>query len=187
MKRTAFDQSRDERVANDVAVSQTLLCAANGCPNRWSVDAGQGRCCSAHAWAGKSLWPQITQEQVDAETDRARANAVAQSQPVKRLSPAEKRAILSRIAGMSDAMRLRRDESPRAWAYALRERENRGEELNDMQRDAWRRALGAHGLLDRVVQGMDIPAADITTALQETGDLPAWADLDVPAFDEEEA
>ena len=33
--------------------------------------------------------------------------------------------------------------SPKRWAYALRVRERRGEQLSKVQRDAWREVLGA--------------------------------------------
>ena len=41
-----------------------LMCRAEGCPNRWSVNAeGRHNLCSAHAWSSPHLWPMVTQEQ----------------------------------------------------------------------------------------------------------------------------
>ncbi len=122
---------RDRRIADDVAIDRALLCCANDCPNRWSVDAGAGRCCSAHAWADHHLWPQITAEQQDAETDRALANTVgpAPSAPRVPLTLADKREILGRLAAL-----FRKPRDHRAWQRALEEKVRRGEQLSAMQR-----------------------------------------------------
>lgn len=88
MARKAFDEARDQRIANDSATDKSLMCCAMRCPNRWSVDAGNGRCCSAHAWSDRHLWPQITQEQLDAETERA----VYAAAPRPEAKPVDKRA-----------------------------------------------------------------------------------------------
>lgn len=171
---------RDERIADDTFADRALQCVASGCPNRWSVDAGRGRLCSAHAWVSSAQWPQVTQEQLDAETERALQNAAPPAPgPVYRDIPR----LRHELARLADGMRQARTD-PRAWARSLKDREQRGERLTDAQRAAWRRSLGAHELLDRVQTGADIPPAAITAALQATGDLP-WADrADIPAFDE---
>jgi hypothetical protein len=52
---------------------QSLMCAAKGCPNHWSTDFGNGKLCSWHDRSPPHYWPQITQEQLDASADRARA------------------------------------------------------------------------------------------------------------------
>ena len=70
MKRTAFDENRDQRVAEEAGADQRLMCCAHGCPNRWSVDIGK-RMCSAHYAADPIEWPAVTQQQIDAQTDRA--------------------------------------------------------------------------------------------------------------------
>lgn len=96
MKRTAFDESRDDRIATETAVDRRFMCIATGCPNRWSVDAGKGRMCSAHAWSEPHQWPSVTQEQLDAETDWARYAAA--ERPAKApLSASEKVGILRRL------------------------------------------------------------------------------------------
>jgi hypothetical protein len=75
------NQRRDQRIADDSIADRALLCIAGGCPNLWSVDAGNGRLCSAHAWADPHHWPQITQEQLDAQADRALRNASPPAPP----------------------------------------------------------------------------------------------------------
>lgn len=190
------DTKRDQRMADDAGVDRDLMCQANGCPNLWSVEGQNGRCCSAHAWSALHLWPQITAEQQDAETDRAlhRLQHV-EPPPAPPMSRAEKRAALASLSAV--ASRIGRV-NPRAWAYALRDREQRGERLTDAQRKTWRSVVDAHAVLDRVRDGDDVPAERVTQALQVTGDLPRlrtdgmdeapWTELDdVPVFEEHEA
>ena len=73
----SYSKSRDMRIADetldDAKDRQALMCAATGCPNRWSIDQGNGRLCSWHDRAPASQWPAVTQEQLDAEGDRARS------------------------------------------------------------------------------------------------------------------
>jgi hypothetical protein len=80
MARKAFDEARDQRIANEAGGDKALMCCALRCPNRWSVDGERGKCCSAHAWSDHKLWPQITQEQLDAESDRAIAAAMPKAE-----------------------------------------------------------------------------------------------------------
>lgn len=176
--RTYSSRARDQRVADDVEQDRTLMCQASGCPNRWSVDAGKGRLCSAHAWAERHQWPQITQEQHDAETARALAAAAGPARTIRHFSQADKRKVLQ---GLRRALGPR--ENPREWAHRLREREQRGEQLSQAQRDMWRSVLGAHGVLDAARAGASIAEPQITAALMATGDIP-WPDQrDVPVFD----
>lgn len=135
MKRTAFDESRDQRIAEE-ATDPSLHCAARGCPNRWSVECQAGRVCSAHAWVEKHHWPRVTQEQLDAQLDRARYADAARPPPqVRPLDLADKRAILRRLPTVCAAKR------GREWAVALRERELRGERLTPTVRQMWRSVL----------------------------------------------
>lgn len=133
-------RSRDESTAD-----RALMCGAIGCPNRWSVDAGNGRLCSAHAWVGQHLWPRITQEQQDAETERAwrNANRPPQAQENLRHDPARLVRALSRLGQAKD---------PTGWAKRLRwceqERAGRlpsGQTMTQFQRDAWRQVLRGQG------------------------------------------
>lgn len=128
---------RDQRIADDAQADQPLMCSALHCPNFWSVDAGNGRLCSAHAWSPRHSWPQITQEQLDAQADRALRNAVPPA-PTPRVDVPRMRRELVRLArSMSEAA-----QSPRRWAHGLRERHQRGERLTPAQVEAYQSALG---------------------------------------------
>lgn len=125
---------RDQRIADEAAVDRTLLCCANGCPNVWSVDAGNGHCCTAHAYASRHYWPQITQEQLDAEADRALVAAAPKHvEPAAVLSEREKRQLLMRLASV-----LQKPKDPRAWIGRLEARARAGQQLSTVQRDALR-------------------------------------------------
>ena len=141
------DAKRDQHLADADGLDREQMCHANGCPNRWAVDFGDGRLCSAHSRAARHLWPQITQEQIDAETERAwQRSQRVEPVPALPMSRAEKRAALSRLAAVGAQLgRIK----PRDWAYALRDREQSGERLTDLQRKAWRGVIGAHQDLDR--------------------------------------
>ena len=139
-------QRRDERTADDALGSGARLrCQAHGCPNCWSVDAGSGRCCSAHAWVGRHLWPQVTQEQLDAETNRARAAmGGTQSGPAYTRDPARLAKALVALAspkedGLLWAKRLQWYEEKRGG------RLRSGQLMTQVQRDIWRRALRFRG------------------------------------------
>lgn len=138
MKRSAFDERRDQHTADHHEArgyTSDLMCMAHGCPNRWSYDAGAGRMCSAHASVSdRMLWPQVTQEQQDAETDRARARGEPKP-PQHRYTHAEKSEILRKL------VRIGTPEHPKAWAYALKAREERGDRLTQAQRTMWREAV----------------------------------------------
>lgn len=43
------------------ADNSDLMCQADGCPLRWSVDRGS-KLCTFHAWADPRKWPSITHE-----------------------------------------------------------------------------------------------------------------------------
>ena len=137
MKRNAFDERQDQRIADDASIPSSLMCGAHGCPNRWSIDPP--RMCGAHAWSDPHLWPQITQEQRDAETQRAIA-AVSPPAPQRfvKPDPLKLSRYLRRLAdGIASAQH-----SPRAWADRLREREDAGERLTPAQKEAWRSGQG---------------------------------------------
>jgi hypothetical protein len=100
-----------------------LMCVADGCPMRWSVDMGNGKLCTWHDSAPLREWPFIT-----GELQRMRE---AQSRP---LFPKkhEYKPKLAHPAGPLDTLH---------WARSLRHREAQGEHLTPFQRDAWRTAL----------------------------------------------
>lgn len=147
-------RSRDERIADEAVADRQLLCSAHGCPNRWSVDAGNGRMCSAHAWAGRHLWPQITQEQQDAETERARAAFDPQPEPQHiRRDPARLGAALAKLSQPKDPLR-----GFRRLQWVEQNRAGRlpsGQQMTEFQRWAWR-----HALRHAAVALADAPAVD---------------------------
>lgn len=112
MKRTKFDENRDQPVANreeyPKGYTPELMCSAHGCPNRWTVDSndkGINRLCSAHAWADAERWPEITQQQQWDETDRARLRGDPKVQPIS-LTRAERLEIVERLRIAADRMRV---------------------------------------------------------------------------------
>lgn len=145
MKRTRFDDSRDQRIAAEAGPDHALMCSANGCPNRWTCDFA-GRLCSAHAHAERHEWPAVTQQQQDIETERA-YRAGRQQEPAPPLTVERKRQMLSQMhAALAAIHAMPRD--GRAWARSLRDREQGGERLTPAQRDMWRAALGAQRFVE---------------------------------------
>lgn len=139
MKRTKFDETKDQRVANEAGVPQALMCIAHGCPNRWAVDKGGGRLCSAHAWVDPEQWPAVTQQQQWDETERARmlGEPPAYAEP---MTKGQKTRIVARMREILADFGKPKD--PKAWAKRLRDREQGGERLSETQRTMWRAALG---------------------------------------------
>lgn len=134
----SFNAKRDAAVADQAISERAFMCSASGCPNRWSVNFGRPLC-SAHSSADPHQWPQVTQEQLDAETARALIAAAPKAQAtVKHWSAAEKKALLQRLRAVFAEKR-----NPRAWAERLRDRERSGARLGEAQRQMWREALGA--------------------------------------------
>jgi len=140
MKRNAFDEHRDQRVAATVDENTHLQCAAHGCPLRWSVDFGE-RLCSAHSGHEPFAWPAITQRLKDAEAERAWRNQQRPASPQRAapLTAEDKRAIGQRLRAALQGS------GGKDWAERLREQEARGERITDVQRAMWRQALGRHG------------------------------------------
>ncbi len=131
----SFNAKRDAAVADHAIADRALLCTASGCPNRWSLNFGKPLC-RFHAFAEPHAWPQVTQEQLDAETDRALAGQVPKVQAtVKHWSLAEKRELLQGLRALFASAPA---SSGRAWATLLRRREQAGEPLTAAQRDMWR-------------------------------------------------
>lgn len=128
MSLSSFRNRSDQRVAGDVDEQQALMCAAKGCPHRWSVDAGSGKLCSHHAWAPAHRWPQITQAQLDVMADRARM-VERPKPPVPVVSRAEKMKILHKLA---DFVRVPSTGGRRDWAYRIVERAEAGEVVSPL-------------------------------------------------------
>lgn len=135
----------DQIAADSFHVDRALMCSAAGCPNRWSVDAGGGRLCGAHAWASPHEWPSITSEQLDAETQRALdAQTPREAQRFVKPDPEKLSRYLGKLsAGIRDAQR-----DPRGWAKALRKRQEAGERLTQAQLDMLAGRFGSFGAGD---------------------------------------
>ena len=134
---SAYDRAKDKKTADHISNDRELMCRADGCPNVWTVDSddlGIHRLCSAHAWVkDKKLWPIITQEQVDAETDRA-LNAMRPKKPAKVVSRDELR---TQIRSLDLAKNL-----DRSWARRLKAADDAGLPITESQRAAYKAALG---------------------------------------------
>jgi hypothetical protein len=133
---------RDSRVADEHAAESAheskLMCQAHGCPNRWSVDAGKGPLCSAHAWVPTSAWPQVTQEQLDAQAMRA-AYPPAAPTPVRR-DLHQLRAELAKLASARPV-----EGRDIGWAKRILERAGGGDQhMTDTQVTMARAAIREH-------------------------------------------
>lgn len=131
---------RDLAIADEVNNDKKLICVASGCPNRWTVDAGNGRLCSAHAWADPKQWPSITREQQSREADRAMYGTTTQK-PARIVSKTEAMEKLATLRLGSEPM------NPIGWALRLKERDEAGERLTITQREMYQRTLKHKGLL----------------------------------------
>ncbi len=135
-------RAADVQAANDMDSARSLTCAASGCPNRWSVSSDGPGLCSAHAWADRRKWPEITEAQRWAETERSRYVGDRRT-PVEPMTMDEKRAIL---AGLRTAvLDMRVNAGTKDWAHALKAREQAGDNLTPSQREMWRAAIGRGG------------------------------------------
>lgn len=118
-------RANDQRVVEEIAAGKEAMCAAMGCPHRWSVDAGSGRLCSWHAWSDPHLWPRITQEQLEAMADKAREHR--EPALVKTMSRAEKAAAVAALRKVAEQKTPRKD-----WARRIMERVRAGERLTPL-------------------------------------------------------
>ena len=103
-----------------------LKCSAHGCINNWSVQI-EGRLCSDHAWADPKTWPQITGSQFYV------SKKVEPAPHVKKLLDQEKKEIINDLRSM-----MNKTVDSKAWAYTLKNREESGEILSSVQKEAWR-------------------------------------------------
>lgn len=150
MKRSKFDETRDQRAADDEGAPRHLMCSAHGCPNRWSTS--DGNLCRWHADAEPNRWPEITQQQQWDETERARMRGEPKPY-VEPLTKADKGRIVARMREVLRDFGAPKD--PKAWAKRLRERERRGERLGENQRTMWRAALQAPTTPNFEAEGAD--------------------------------
>lgn len=114
MKRTAFDDRQDQRIADEFSSRQFLCCTCRRLTDGTELAEFGARCGACY---------------------EAYCRA-APSGPIPR-NTAEKRAILERLR----AVMAQQSKDPKNWAYRLRDREARGDRLTPFQREAWRNAL----------------------------------------------
>lgn len=127
MARARFDEHGNAPLSD----SQTgLRCIAKSCPNNWSVDMGNGRLCHWHNASSPHLWPLITNEQRESETDRAARGPRNPPQPMthgQEVDAVDKlRIAADRFSGSPP--------HPHAWAHKLQAKRDRGERLSPSQR-----------------------------------------------------
>jgi hypothetical protein len=137
-QQSAYEKARDQKIADEVMppVDRALMCAAHGCPLRWSVSGDRGRACSRHYWAEPREWPRITQWILDAEADRARYGAAARAE-ADPVAPEVRKASVAALHAFVDHHAA----DPLAWARELQRRHRAGERLSEDKVDAYRRVL----------------------------------------------
>jgi hypothetical protein len=117
--------SAKQQQPDDEPKRDPSLCAAKGCPMRWSCDMGNGKLCSWHDRAPPHAWPQIA-----AELQRTLRDGSTPLMP----KPARMPSLPHPGCGMDDGLH---------WARSLRHRESQGERLTLFQREAWHKGLKA--------------------------------------------
>jgi len=115
------------------AEDRSRLCRADGCPNHWHLDTGDGRFCRFHYGQPAHMWTQITGEQLDAEALRGDEQHRALDETSVKLSFASQREIAARLALVCAALRVGGN-NPRAWIARLQARQAAGERLTQPQR-----------------------------------------------------
>lgn len=120
-------------IENDMESERRLMCSANNCPQVWSVDGGNGRLCSAHAWASPKQWNRITDGLF---TSVARKSQPVEATPSPPLTQAEKRAIAENLAVV-----LKQPKNPKDWALKLKAKDDAGYKLSAIQKQFYREAL----------------------------------------------
>lgn len=117
-------RASDQRMVDEADAGRDLMCAATGCPHRWSVDAGSGKLCSWHAWLPAHQWPQVTQERLDALAERAYAAQHKEPPAVRTMTRAEK---LQTLRDLSEATAQAKHGGKKGWARKIIERHEEGE------------------------------------------------------------
>ncbi len=159
--------ARDRAIADDAGAEFALRCRAHGCPMLWSVNFGT-KLCSAHARCiSPTEWPRVTEQLLEAETERAYYGAPPAA-PAP--APLTREEAVAQWAEVREG-RLFARQAPKDWARRLKALEEGGRPLSAYQRAAWRAAFG-HEVLDAARAGASVPRGAITEALQATGDLP---------------
>jgi hypothetical protein len=115
-----------------------LLCSAHGCPMEWTVNFGS-RLCTYHSSSSPRDWPSVTtglhsRGLVGSLPTFAKRQAFEPPRSGKTLTKEEKLEVIK-------AMKVGVIVQPRDWAYKLKAREEAGECLSKIQRDAWRQVI----------------------------------------------
>lgn len=135
--RKGFNPASDEAAADRYMGDSQLMCAANRCPNRWSLSSS--KLCSAHAWVDPKTWPAVTQGQLDLQAQIA----FDAQRPKPAPKPVDRQAIRKSARAMASNLSGTGPVDGTAWARKLRQRERDGSTtLTQFQRDAWRAVLG---------------------------------------------
>ncbi len=122
----------DRGIVAQAEAERDLMCAADNCPRRWSVQRGGERgLCSAHAWSDPHKWPQVTQDLHDQDLNKARYH-----------EPPTKPKTATREEALKDLRSMRiGNPDPKAWARILESRDQSGENLTALQRKMYQEAL----------------------------------------------
>lgn len=118
--------------------STDLLCSAHGCPMEWSVNFGS-RLCTYHAASAPRDWPSVT----SGLHSRGLAGSLPTFAKRQAWEPLRTGATLTKAEKLEviKAMKVGVIVEPRDWAYKLKAREEAGEVLSKIQRDAWRQVV----------------------------------------------
>ena len=128
MRRSKFDESQDQRIADESEPDRKMMCGANGCPNLWSTS--DVHLCRWHAAAPAHRWPEVTRDMHDHITDQALS--FCNDKPVSSpLSREEKSAILECLRTVFTGPK-----DPLEWVCALEAKKASGERLSPTQKHA---------------------------------------------------
>lgn len=129
----SFKNSRIAEIERDLAAVKELDCHAPNCPLRWSVEVNGHRYCSGHAWAHRSLWDAITQE----NHQHLLRDKPAETPPSYKLTKAEQQAYLSKA-------KIKPNAPNKDWATRLQRLHQAGRRLSKFQINAYKTALKLH-------------------------------------------
>lgn len=129
------------KIRADESNARSLMCEVDGCPNVWSSSSHIGVLCRAHGKAERSRWPEVTRQQIEAETEGAFQRSMQEAPPPAAALSREQKAELLRDLRQVFVTQAQRDH--KAWAHDLAAKERAGEQLRPMQCRKWRAALGA--------------------------------------------
>lgn len=131
----AFNNWKKEPEQEDNA---DLLCSVNGCPMEWTVNFGS-RLCTYHSASQPRDWPSVT----SGLHSRGLAGSLPTFAKLQAWEPPRTGETLTKAEKLEviKAMKVGVIVEPRDWAYKLKAREEAGECLSKIQRDAWRQVV----------------------------------------------